>query len=356
MTMARMGPLGILLALVWTSVPTQAEPTAAGPWREVVVSVSDIQRTARFFLDIGGYAARDSGTLSPSEIAAWSLPDGATATYLLLAPERATDGWIRLVDFDNAGLQEPMRPGARAWDSGCYFSLMVRVKGLETLYNDAIEMGWWTETPIAPLKFGKSDLRIVIFKGPDGLQVQSYERLSPPLPEAVGSFARMTRPFNVMQMVADHDAAYHFFSEVLGFDTFYTGPPVTAPEPVLSPIGIPTPLTTEVGYQAAIVYPSAGEYGRMEMIQIHGLQGENYAQRCQAPNLGILAVRYPATDIDDVETRLRSRKVPLKRFNRVAWPKGEWVDLLQTQSPDGARIEFFKTRNPQQETIHDPAK
>ena len=40
------------------------------------------------------------------------------------------------------------RPGSRAWDTGCYFSLMVRMKGMPSIYDDAIRLGWWTETPI----------------------------------------------------------------------------------------------------------------------------------------------------------------------------------------------------------------
>ena len=135
-----------------------------------------------------------------------------------------------------------------------------------------------------------------------------------------------------------------FFTDVLGFASYYTGPPVTAPSPVLSPIGIPTPLTTEVGYQAGIVYPTPGEYGRLEMIQVHGLRGEDYRERCRAPHLGILAVRFPAPDIDAIEARLRDRQLPLERFTEVAWPGGEWVDLLQTRSPDGGILQFFNIR------------
>ena len=44
-------------------------------------------------------------------------------------------------------------------------------------------MGWWTETPIAKLSFGTSRLEVAI-RGPDGVQVQGYERLTPALPKA----------------------------------------------------------------------------------------------------------------------------------------------------------------------------
>ncbi|MDB4281730.1 hypothetical protein N9872_02010 [Paraglaciecola sp.] len=321
-------------------------PVTTAPWQELVVSVSDIDRTALFFKTLGGYRVLDSGQLSRSEISAWGLTSAASATYSLIGPKDAESGLIRLVDFDNAGKQVPMRPGARAWDTGCFFSVMVRVKEIESLYSEAIDLGWWTETPIASLQFGSSDLRIVIFKGPDGLQVQGYERLSPALPTEVGPFERMSKPFNVMQMVADHGAAYRFLTEGLGFDTFYTGPPVTAPYPTISPIGIPESLATKVGYQAGIVFPVAGEYGRMEVIQLHGLKGQDYRDQCRAPNLGILAVRFPVDDIKPVAERLQRFGAEVVTLRQVEWPQSELVDIVEARSPDGAIIQFYAKQTP----------
>lgn len=334
-----------LVASLLVSVSSQAQVTRE-PWREAIVSVTDIERTALFFAELGHYVTLNQGLLSRSELNAWGLPQTATGEYRLIGPAGESSGLIRLIDFDNAGPQIPMRPGARAWDTGCYFSLMVRVKGLEDLYSRAVELGWWTETPIAPLQFGDSDLRIVIFKGPDGLQVQSYERLSPALPGAVGDFTRMTRPFNIMQMVASHADAYRFFTQVLGFETFYTGPPVKSVEPVLSPIGIPWSMTPEVGYQAGIVYPQPGEYGRIEMIQLHGLAGQDYRSRCVAPNLGILAVRFPASDLDRIASVLDDSNTDYTVSESVDLADLGWVDLLSTQSPDGAIIQFYHPVNP----------
>ena len=331
--------LGILLACLPLFGFT--EPVTTSPWREAIFSVTDIDKTALFFETLGDYVTHDEGALSESELVSWGLSPPAKARYRVIGPVGATSGLVRLIDFDDAGLQDPMRPGARAWDTGCYFSLMVRVKGIESLYRQAIEMGWWTETPIAPLQFGDSDLRIVIFKGPDGVQIQSYERLSPALPEAVGPFDRMTRPFNIMQMVEDLGPAYQFFTEVLGFDSFYTGPPVKAPKPVISPIGIPWSMTTEVGYQAGIVYPTPGEYGRMEMIQVHGLDGQDYRDRCRAPNLGILAVRFPAPTLRLIASRLDEAAVSYEQSSEVDLGGLGKVALLTTQSPDGAIIQFY---------------
>ena len=321
-----------------------AEPVTTRAWQEAVVSVTDLDKSARFFAEIGGYRVKWRGRMRPSELAAFGLPPGARGEALLLGPPGAETGLVRLVRFDDAGPREPMRPGARAWDTGCYFSLMVRAKDLASIYDDAIRLGWWTETPITYLEFGTSKLNVVIFRGPDGLQVQAYERLAPALPEAVGEFMRLTRPFNVMQMVQSRDRAYGFFTDVLGFDTFYAGEPYVASEPEFMPLGIPYNLTTSVGYAAGIVYPVPGEYGRMEMIEIIGLEGRDYSDRCHAPNLGILAVRFGIDGLDLLDERLAARGYAADGDRHAVHisPYGPF-ELRNVRTPDGALIQFLGT-------------
>ena len=319
------------------------EPVTTSPWREVVISVTDPDITARFFTEIGGYEELSRGALSASAIAAWGLDAEANGEYLLLrAPMGGDFGHVRLVSFNNAGRREPMRPGARAWDTGCYFSLMIRVKDMQSIYDDAIRLGWWTETPITPLQFGESDLRVVIYRGPDGVQVQTYERLSPPLPAALPHFDRMTAPFNIMQMVADRDVAYDFVTQILGFATFFNGAPYTDKVPTPSPIGIPLNLTTSIPYRAGIVYPVPGEFGRMEMIEVMGLDGFDYAHQCDAPNLGILAIRYPVQEVSVARALILARGGTLWRDVETVdlGGLGE-VQLFSLKTPDGAIVQFF---------------
>ena len=333
----------LILPLFFAAAALRAEPVTAVPWREAVVSVTDLDRSAAFFKSIGGYREHWRGPLDAGELELFGLGADAGGEAVLLGPAGATAGLVRLVRFDDAGPKAPTRPGSRPWDTGCYFSLMVRVKDMQAVYADAIRLGWWTETPITYLEFGASKLNVVIFKGPDGLQVQGYERLSPPLPAAVGEFERMTRPFNVMQMVRDRDVAYEFFADVLGFATFYNGPPYVADEPEYMPLGIPVNLTTSVRYRAGIVYPVPGEFGRLEMIEIMDLDGRDYAARCHAPNLGILAVRF------DVES-LASLAATLVRRGGIVAPSPTDLKLppygrfrgTSVRSPDGAIVQFLE--------------
>jgi len=336
----------VLVSLVLLSsacAQSEIAPITRDVWQEVVISVSNIERSAQFFQEIGGYEEKWRGALHASEIETWGLPVSATGEALLLGPGNRNEGLVRLVRFDNAGRKEPTRPGARSWDSGCYFSVMVRMKDMPGIYDDAIAMGWWTETPITQYTFGDSHLNIVVFQGPDGMQVQGYERLSLPLPEAFPDFERFSGPFNLMQMVRDRDAAYSFYTEVLGFDTFYKGKPYVSPEPVYMPLGIPINLTTSVRFRAGIVYPVEGELGRMETIEMMDLDGHDYADRCDAPNVGILAVRFPVDDLAEAAKTITARGWSMETSEASVQiePYGD-MKLFGVKTPDGANIHFFE--------------
>ena len=303
--------------------------------------MSDLDRTAVFFLEVGGYEVRWSGTVPRSSLNHWGLPEEARAQALLLAAPNSSDGFIRLLQFEGVAAQ-PTRPGARPWDTGCHFSLMLRGKDLDTRYREAIALGWWTESEIISLSFRTSQLKNVVFKGPDGINVAVYERLSPPLAEFWPDFPRLSQPFNTMHMVRDRDATLAFYTDVLGFGVYFAGEPATASEPTYSNFSIPTQLTTQLRSQAGIVEPFRGEVGRMEFIEFMDLPGRDYADRCLPPNLGIVSIRYPVDDAVAARQLIAAREWPilLEPANTSITPYGP-VMTFGIQTPDGAMIEFF---------------
>ena len=119
---------------------TTPDPITELPWQEAVISVTDLEKTAEFFKKIGGFKELYRGQSSKSSIKHYGLTADASAEELLLSAKGSDVGFIRLIRFDNTDTKKPMRPGSRAWDTGCYFSLMVRMKGLREIYDEAIEM------------------------------------------------------------------------------------------------------------------------------------------------------------------------------------------------------------------------
>jgi len=123
---------------------------------------------------------------------------------------------------------------------------MMRAKNLPSIIQDAKALGWTPLTEMAYLEFGPSKLNIVVLTHESGVRVQLYERLTTPLPEGFTPFDRISRPFNIMQMVEDRDAGYNFFQQKLGFDTFFYGKPYISQEEEVMPLGIPPKLTTVI--------------------------------------------------------------------------------------------------------------
>ena len=321
---------------------TTPDPITELPWQEAVISVTDLEKTAEFFKKIGGFEELYRGQSSKSSIKHYGLSSDASAEELLLSAKDSDVGFIRLIRFDNVGSKKPMRPGSRAWDTGCYFSLMVRMKGLREIYDEAIEMGWWTETPVAEITFGESRLDVVIFKGPDGLQIQGYDRLEPPLPESFPEFDRISQPFNIMQMIKNRENSRKFFVDLLGFDTFFYGVPFTAKEEAVTPLGIPLNLTTKTQYRTAIYYPIAGELGRVEMIEFMDIKGLDHSEKCHAPNLGLLSIKYSIEDMQQTLGMLKSRGLQSVDVNDIQLqPYGD-ISIFSLSSPDGAIIEFYE--------------
>jgi len=321
---------------------TTPYPITELPWQEAVISVTDLEKTAEFFKKIGGFKELYRGQSSKSSIKHYGLTADASAEELLLSAKGSDVGFIRLIRFDNTDTKKPMRPGSRAWDTGCYFSLMVRMKGLREIYDEAIEMGWWTETPVAEIKFGESRLDVVIFKGPDGLQIQGYDRLEPPLPESFPEFDRISQPFNIMQMIKNRENSRKFFVDLLGFDTFFYGVPFTAKEEAVTPLGIPLNLTTKTQYRTAIYYPVAGELGRVEMIEFMDIKGLDHSEKCHAPNLGLLSIKYSIEDMQQTLGMLKSRGLQSVDVNEIKLqPYGD-ISIFSLSSPDGAIIEFYE--------------
>jgi catechol 2,3-dioxygenase-like lactoylglutathione lyase family enzyme len=325
----------------------------------VLVSVGDFDRTAAFFTEIGGFRVIAEGMLEAGDVtladaarALGALPDGQarqiTANYRLLAAPGAENSYIRLVKYSgDVGRQVPTRPGARAWDTGCFWSIMVRAKDMEAIYDDAIALGWWTQTPITDLTFGTSQLKVVVFQGPDGAQVQAYERLAPPLGPEFPAFERLSQPFNLMQMVADREASRRLIEGVFGFSRFWFGPPYLDREPTFMPLGIPRNLTTSVPYKAGIYYPAPvngapSEIGRLETIEIEQLGGHDFASRCHAPNFGILAVSYPVDDVTLTRQTIIDRgwSIEIEPRTVTRAPYGP-IKAMAVRAPDGGLIEFY---------------
>jgi hypothetical protein len=144
--------------------------------------------------------------------------------------------------------------------------------------------------------------------------------------------------------VRNREAMRRLAEDVFGFDRFWFGAPYVEKTPTPMPLGIPTNLTTSVAYKAGIFFPKPDEFGRLEAIEIDGLKGQDFANRCEAPNLGWLSVSYPVADAEiAAETIVRRGQALDAAVTTIRRrPEGD-VAVFRVRAPDGARIEFEQT-------------
>ena len=309
------------VSATWVDLSKISKPEAItqSPWTQVTIGVQDFDDVPRLFTEIAGFE-----TISKTD------------TDWVLRAVGAEDGDIRFKRVDANAV--PTRPfGSRSWDTGCYFSVMMRAKNMPSIIEDAKALGWAPLTEMAYLEFGPSKLNIVVLgHKKTGIQIQIYERLTTPPPEKFPPFERLSRPFNMMQMVDNRDAAYTFYRQGLGFDNFYFGRPSISDTQEINPLGIPKELTTEIAYHAGITTPKSGlEWGRMEMIQVDMENGKDLSDRCLTSNVGITEVRFDVEDLQDIKSKLDARKVSYQQDGMS----------VKVKTPDGANISYHVSGN-----------
>jgi catechol 2,3-dioxygenase-like lactoylglutathione lyase family enzyme len=329
----------VFLAASLTPFPAAAQQVQ--PWSEAVVSVTDIAATARLFREVGGWTRTHRGKVDRAELNYWRLPATAGARFERWCAPGATAGCIRFVRFTGVA-QRPIRLAARAWDTGGIYSVMVRSDNVQDLFNRAIALGWWAEAEPIRFQFGASDLSNVVLTGPHGINLAVYQRHSPPF--TAFPVGLISQGFNAMRMVKSRPAARAFYEQTLGFSVLFDSDREPA-EPTRSNFGIPFNLTPTVKRAAAALQPVAGlEFGRVEVMQIEGFTGGDMSAHASPPNLGIVSVRFPVTNLAAYRAQLEARGVAIA-YAANAVPVGGLgrVTLIAVRDPDGNISEFYET-------------
>ncbi len=309
------------------------------PWSEAVVSVTDLQESASWLVEDGGWQTVSFGALNPAEIAYWKLPSTASGAYRKICAPKAAIGCIRFVRFDGVN-QRPIRRAARPWDTGGIFSLMVRSEDTAALFDAAIARGWWAESDPYEFSFGGSDLVNVVVRGPHGVNYAVYQRKSPPF---IGfPVGRLSQAFNSMRMVKDQTASLAFYRDTLGLKVLFDAP-FTDPEPRANNFSVPANLATSLVRRAAVAQPKLpGETGRIELMQFEGFDGRDFSKFASPPNLGIISVRYPVKDFGAYRNDLEQLGVSVAyETESLEIETGKKVPAFAVRDPDGNLTEFY---------------
>lgn len=326
-------------------------------WQEAVISVSNAQPLLRFFRDIAGWQVGPSRPMPlPTRqfylgnglagSALQSLP-AASAREWLVTDKAGKPGFIRVVELGSSTAR-PLRAGAMPWDTGGILSLMTRSNATTRVFDAALAAGWSAVNE--PVEFTMTDTGVklsnVILRGPDGVHISIYERLQPRMPDEP-DLQRLRRPFNSMQSVRDIGAARRFYTEVLGFEILNSGDFVNAVR-LPNNFAVPANLVVAAPLPFAIMGPRKTGPTQVEVVQLRGVEGRDLAARADPDkNLGIIALRFPVSDLQAVQQRILAAHWPLARSPTELdiVPYGR-VTLLAVKSPDGAWLEFFTAKSP----------
>ena len=320
-------------------------------WQEAVLSVRDAPAVLRFLTEVAGWQLRFEGPLSGAALDFYSgkpgaWPAAAGRREWLVTDGEGKPGFVRLVAFARPDAVR-IRSGAMPWDTGGVLSLMTRSNATAKVYRAAQDLGWssFNDPTLLDMRDSGVQLTNVVLTGPDGVAVSVYERLTPRMPDAP-DLQRLRRPFNAMQSVRNLAAARHFYAEVLGFEVVNEGQ-FTNPRRESNNFGLPANLVAAAPMPFAILGPRRSGPTQVELVQFADVEGRDLADRAVAPNLGVLALRFPVSSLAEIESRLRKAEWPIAAGPAMldVRPYGR-VRLLAVRAPDGTWLEFFERMSP----------
>jgi catechol 2,3-dioxygenase-like lactoylglutathione lyase family enzyme len=312
-----------------------------GGWQEAVLSVSDVDQWSLQLQDIAGWTVLGEAKLDSRQLTKWGLISNVSARSMVLYNEGEDQGLVRLIEFSELERLQ-IRSSAQPWDTGGFFSLLTRSRGVEANFQVARKYQWTGYNDPVILHLGpQRRLRNVVFRGPDGINFGVYERIVPDLP-GWPNIKKMSRPFNAMQIVRNRDLSVTFYEEVLGFKAMHIGNSA-ASSVASNNFGLPSNLVTTTPLKSAIMHPTGGETGRVEFIEWGGISGRDLSSRARAPNLGILTLRFPVSDVKKrAQIIVENGGSLLTEPSKVnIFPYG-LVDLFSVMTPDGVFLEFFQ--------------
>jgi catechol 2,3-dioxygenase-like lactoylglutathione lyase family enzyme len=321
-------------------------PVVDGGWSEAVISVSSLPRTIEWLTTVARWEVRSRGATDAALLRHWDLPRGARGEEALLCNPGDGSACVRLVRFHDAGPQGQIRSGAQAWEPGGVYSLMTRARDLDGAFARHVALGYGGVSD--PIFFDYRDVQLknVVLRGPDGVNLAIYERVKPAL-TGWTTIRGLSSPFNAMQMVRDRDRARDFYVRALGYEVL-SNAEFLDPSPGPNNFGVPANLVTSVSRRHAILGIGVAGLGdaagarQMEVMQFAGLDGRDLADRASVPNYGIAVLRFPTARLDARVRTARDAGYAVGAITATRIDGWGSVRVADLRSPDGVIVQLVE--------------
>ena len=310
-------------------------------WTEALVVVHDLEVWRATYTEFARWTVIHEGDVGRDLLTYWQQPAHVAAREIVVAHPEATHGCVRLVEFTGAE-QSIIRSNGRAWETGGWFDLNVRVENMAARFAELMNRGWSGASDPVQYQFGPVTVQEWVALGPDGVIWALIQRVDPPL-DAAALPGHFGTHFNSTQIVDDIDAARRFYRDVLQFaPAIEVEDQNVTPAPRENVLGIPYEVAAQQPWRISMLTAPGEPGGSVEIIELPGLSGRDFSARANPPNRGIVSLRFPVTDIDALRARLVAHEIDIVHEPTTVHlaPDGD-LRLMTARGPCGVRLDFF---------------
>jgi hypothetical protein len=307
--------------------------------QEFVIGVRSLERSLPAFTQALRWRVIERGRVDATVARAWNLPVDTAMEQALVGSPASPYGHVRLVQIDVPG-REPIRPGARWWDTGGMFNLNVLVRDLDATIAGLRALGWTaTGEPASYARPGGVSGRSMIMVGPDDLVLSFQQRIAPVL-SGWPAFEGASHIEVGYQIVRDLDAWLTLYTGALQLPlsgavrTDFSARPIG-----INAYGLPESAVGFTDGRQANISLRSGHEQSFGVRQFTRASGRDFSLRARPPNLGITSVRMPVPNLALVRDRLRAASMEFVSDTQIVrLSSTEAVQLLIVRSPGGSGL------------------
>ncbi len=270
-------------------------------WSSITIGVEDLAAARDFWVENLGFdVVRSLDGSDPATESLWGLNPGDIARQVIMSSSELQTGCLHLVEFVNP--DSPVRQGANNFDlvpknlDVYVHDLPAKVQGLKT-------KGYKFRTPEHTELTAPDGTRFREIHWPihDHINLVLLEIVDKPMPFNRAGFCGVG-PLVITSRDAVAEA--EFFKSMFGLDLLsenhFSGPEIEAA------IGLPQGTSLHI----LICGDPDHDFGKLEIVEYQGVQGEDLYSRAVPKALGLLHINYQLDDSDQFKA-ISSRLTPL---------------------------------------------
>ncbi len=316
------------------------KPYALRGFQEVIFSVRNLTKSVEMYTGLGSWKILHSGVLPRATLDLWKLPNHCVGHEVVLHNEGDRTGFLRLVQFDGVE-KKHIRSSGQSWDVGGIYDVDVRVLDIESCVEEFQAAGWSGYADTIEYEFGSFQVAEILMRGHEDVVFALIQRIKPTL-EGYPNLKKLSHIFNSSQIVKSMDVSKQFYQDVLGFKV-YMDHNVQGSEKAYNIFGMPNNLYSGIDRKICILSPQGNNFGSVELIELVGVEGRDFSEFAVPPNLGILMLRFPVSNIEKFYAHLQEQNVTSEsNIQEMEVAPYGMCNVLALRSPDGAWLEFLE--------------